>query len=307
MNKLLATLTLSFFVLFNFSIFSQESVEEDSTKSERVSYEIFSTPFKNYKFFNPKFYKHPSITIYSGMNQPNYSNASTNPNFKTQNFAALHIGKTEIKLRELKDGRKINYITKSGLFIGNYSSKWQTSDNSKTDAKMWRFGIDLSDNGYGYKLGGKNFLFFTHGNSLIWSKFDIDNLGTFQQPDSLRFARFSEQFRFGSSYHNGLSIVLFNSMSVDFRFERSIIFPGHKFWYWLGSAVIEGVSQGLLDEFVREIAYSSPYAAPIVNAVLKGALSYGLYELRKDKMNWPFKTEPPLFNDNFKIGLTFLF
>jgi hypothetical protein len=51
----------------------------------------------------------------------------------------------------------------------------------------------------------------------------------------------------------------------------------------------------------------SPAAAPIVNFVLKNGLSYGMYQLRKEKMNYPFESEAPILNDTFKIGVTFIF
>jgi hypothetical protein len=63
----------------------------------------------------------------------------------------------------------------------------------------------------------------------------------------------------------------------------------------------------LLDKFIDEIFESSPSAAPVVNFMLKSALTYGMYELRKDKMNWPFNSDSPLTYDQFKFGLTFIF
>jgi hypothetical protein len=51
----------------------------------------------------------------------------------------------------------------------------------------------------------------------------------------------------------------------------------------------------------------SPYAGPIVHFVLKNALSYGFYELRKKHMNWPVQTVAPLMYENYKVGLTFAF
>jgi len=36
-------------------------------------------------------------------------------------------------------------------------------------------------------------------------------------------------------------------------------------------------------------------------------LSYGIYELKQDKMNWPFETVPPLAFSQFKIGVSFVF
>jgi hypothetical protein len=32
-----------------------------------------------------------------------------------------------------------------------------------------------------------------------------------------------------------------------------------------------------------------------------------MYQLRQEKMNWPFNTAPPLAYDQFKFGVTFVF
>ncbi|MCX7908026.1 MAG: hypothetical protein N2560_00700 [Ignavibacteria bacterium] len=306
MKQLLCFLIFAYFIFTNHIMLSQDDVSEDTLKG-LVKKFVFGSPFKQYEYFNLRTKKFPSISLFTGLNQPLHPDISSNLKFNTQNFASIHIGSSNIKTKELKDGRKINFLKREALFVGNYSSKWIVKDNQNINATMWRFGVNFSDNGYGYKLGEKNYLFFTHGNSLIWSKFDVDNSQKVSISDSSILGRFSEQFRFGNSFQSGISLVLLRSVSFDFRFERSVVYPAHKFWYWLGSYTIEGISLLLLDEFIREINYSSPYAAPIVNVILKSALSYGIYELRKDRMNWPFKTESPLFHDNFKIGITFMF
>jgi hypothetical protein len=90
-------------------------------------------------------------------------------------------------------------------------------------------------------------------------------------------------------------------------YERSIVFERHLFWKWAGSGIIEVAAQGLLDAFIKEIFKSSPSAGPIVYFVLKSALGYGLYELRQEKMNWPFSSAPPIAFNNIKFGVTFTF
>ncbi len=293
-------------IFSNLSIFSQNKSTEDTVENINKK-DFLVRPFKKNDYFNTDFFNQPSLTIYTGFNLPTYSKINPNPKFNTMNFATIELGSTRITSKELKSGDKINETMRTGLFLSNFSSKWRIKDNANLNAKMWRFGITLNDKGYGYKMGSKNYLFLTHGTSLIWSKFDVDGLNNFSQPDSTLLGAFSSQFRFGNSFQSGFSFVALNSISLDFRYERSLIYPAHKFWYWLGSYFLEGISQELLNKFIKEAVNSSPKAGPIVNAILKGALSYGIYELRKDQMNWPFKTEPPLFNDNFKIGLTFIF
>ena len=93
----------------------------------------------------------------------------------------------------------------------------------------------------------------------------------------------------------------------DAGYERSIVFQRHLFWKWAGSAIIEAAAQGLLDGFISEVFESTPAAGPIVNFLLKNALAYGIYELRQDKMNWPFSSEAPIAYDQFKFGVTFVF
>ena len=63
----------------------------------------------------------------------------------------------------------------------------------------------------------------------------------------------------------------------------------------------------MIDHFSKEVLKASPIAGPIVNFLLKNALSYGSFELRKKYMNWPFETVSPLMFENFKIGLSFVF
>ena len=96
-------------------------------------------------------------------------------------------------------------------------------------------------------------------------------------------------------------------VELNASYERSIVFRRHLFWKWLGSALIETAGQVAVDKFVDEIMDSTPCAGPIVSFVLKNALAYGAYELRMQKMNWPFKSEPPLSYDQFKVGINFVF
>jgi hypothetical protein len=44
-----------------------------------------------------------------------------------------------------------------------------------------------------------------------------------------------------------------------------------------------------------------------VNFVLKTGFSYGFYELRKTKMNWPFNSVSPLMYESWKVGMSFEF
>jgi hypothetical protein len=105
----------------------------------------------------------------------------------------------------------------------------------------------------------------------------------------------------------GLKIQATRLIVLEAGYERAVVFERHLFWKWAGSGIIELAANGLLDVFIKEIFKSSPAAGPIVFAVLKSALGYGIYELRQDKMNWPFTSASPIAFDNIKFGVTFIF
>ncbi len=299
-------LTLILCSLLGYTAFAQETEGTDTTRlheAESVKVKMFTK-----RLYHPKdLFQHPTFSLQTGLSFPTLGSLQNLPDFNDLNSVGIRIGNTKIESMELKTGGLVNEFSQNFLFLENYSSKWKIKDNNNINTRMWRFGWFNTD-GYGYKLGERNFLMLTHSNSLNWSKMDVDNLApTSDSADVNRISRFTEQFRFGTSFASGISFILARSVSLDVNYERSIVFPGHKFWYWLGSMSIELVSHALLDEFIEEVIHSSPSLAPIVNAILKGGLSFGIYELRKTNMNWPFKTEAPLFNDGVRIGLTFMF
>jgi len=125
-------------------------------------------------------------------------------------------------------------------------------------------------------------------------------------PDIIITDFFSKTLRFGNSFQGGVQFK-FNNIGIDAAYERSVIYSRHLFWKWGGSELIEVTGQWLVDLFVEDILDSSPGAAPVVNFLLKNALSYGIYELRQEKMNWPFETAAPIVFNQFKIGVNFVF
>jgi len=222
----------------------------------------------------------------------------------------------ELKLGYIKDRNAwgTDYIIKHSykyLYLSNESNKLAGKEAVGTEIKsdMWRFGVGWSS-GYGYKLSESSAIIPYYSYTLNWSNIN------FMYPDVLTFAPdpdvdilnlYDESIRFGTSTEGGVRVKIIENLMLDAGYERSIVFQRHLFWKWAGSAVIEAAAQGLLDTFIKEVFKSSPAAGPVVNFLLKNALSYGLYELRQDKMNWPFPSEPPIAYDQFKFGVTVVF
>ncbi len=232
-------------------------------------------------------------------------------------------GLIEIKLGYIDDrpAWETDYIIKHNyrfLYLSNESNKLSGKNTSGLDIEsdMWRFGLGRSS-GYGYLLGESAAIILYNTYTLNWSRIDFtvplpvtshttdQYLPYYKDYNLLNL--YEGSFRFGTSSAGGIRIKFIDNVMLDAGYERSIVFQRHLFWKWAGSAVIEAAAQSLLDGFVNKIFESSPAAGPIVNFVLKNALSYGIYELRQDDMNWPFNTEAPIAYNQFKFGLTFVF
>ncbi len=220
----------------------------------------------------------------------------------------------EIKLGYIKDRNawETEYIIRHSykyLYLSNESNRLSGKEavDRKIESEMWRFGFGRLS-GYGYKLGESAAIIPYYSYTLNWSNIDFKkSTAESVNPDEEILNLYDETFRFGTSSEGGVRIKIIDNLMLDAGYERSIVFQRHLFWKWAGSAIIEAAAQGLLDGFISEVFESTPAAGPIVNFLLKNALAYGIYELRQDKMNWPFSSEAPIAYDQFKFGVTFVF
>jgi hypothetical protein len=222
----------------------------------------------------------------------------------------------EVKLGYIKDRKawETDYIIRHSykyLYLSNQSNKLAGKEavGTEIESDMWRFGFGRLS-GYGYKLGENAAIIPYYSYTLNWSNinFKYPDIMTFiPEPDHNVLNLYDKSFRFGTSSEGGVRIKIIDNLMLDAGYERSIVFQRHLFWKWAGSAVIEAAAQGLLDGFISKVFESTPAAGPIVNFLLKNALAYGIYELRQDKMNWPFNSEAPIAYDQFKFGMTFVF
>lgn len=299
-NLLLSALVIVFLSLPLLA--QQEEGEEDKDKEKKWRWE-WEFDDIDFSFRKSK----PTISLQYGMGQIQRDDMGS---------SIADPGLFELKLGYMRDKqawRSDNIIKHNFryIFLSNISNDISGKEGSGIDlaTDTWKFGFGRSS-GYGYKLSESSAIIPYYTYTLNWSRVD------FTKPDIRTFVPdtdgdiidyYDESFRFGTSSEGGLRIKFIDNIALEAGYERSIVFQRHLFWKWAGSAVIEGAAQGLLDTFINEIFESSPAAGPIVNFVLKNALAYGIYELRQEKMNWPFSSEAPLTFDQFKVGVTFMF
>lgn len=291
-KKLLLLIIISFFAFA--SSFAQD---KDSTKTKWDDWK-----HHKFNFHFHEFEGRPTASFTYGISNMNLN--SLTGSLAKPGLAELRLGYTDEKPR-IGDTEGISRYRFRYAFFSNVSAEL-TKSGSATDLRtdMWRFGFGRAS-GYGYNFGSSSIIPY-YGYSFGWSKLRLEDAPV-NAIDTSLLDPFKNTFRFGTSMEGGIRFKVFSHFVVDAGYERSIIFPRHLFWKWAGSAVIEAGGQLAVNKFVDEILKSSPYAAPVMNFVLKTALSYGIYELRRDKMNWPFDSAAPLAYDQFKVGLTFVF
>jgi hypothetical protein len=226
----------------------------------------------------------------------------------------------ELKLGSIQKksfSESVNIIEEDFYYfiLSNLTSHLQKKDNISHNihSDSWKFGFG-NQTGFGYKLNETiYFIPFTDG-SINWTRinFSIDsNIVPLNDLSILNL--YDESFRFGTSKAGGLRIKFsydtkfFNSIVLETGFERHIVFQRLLFWKWISSSLIELGLHSLLDKFIDKVFDSSPYAAPILSFVFKNALNYGIYELKTEKMNYPFNTQAPISFNQFRFSIQIIF
>lgn len=255
-------------------------------------------------FHNFRFFDKPFIEINNGISR--LSLDGFNGQFSNAGIIEMKLGSaTQYRSRYSKNVLK--YFN-SYLFLNKVSSSYNYKAVSPGNLTydMWRFGAGKKE-GYGARIGSMLIVPYT-SNSIAWTYLDLNNFPDISsQGDNSSLAKFNRDLRFGTQSEGGVILNVLPMLSIEAKLERSAIFPKTLFWKYAGSAIIEEGGMQLLDNFVSHILKNKPLAGALVNFVLKNAYSYGMYELRKSKMNWPFDTEAPLMHESFKFGLSFTF
>jgi len=97
-------------------------------------------------------------------------------------------------------------------------------------------------------------------------------------------------------------------IGIGAAYEKAVIFPYHKFWKQTGSFFIETLAQTGIDFLTEDVIIKHiPGLAPILYFVLKNGLSYYIFTLKQDDMNWPFKTAKPITLEAVKFNLKVTF
>jgi hypothetical protein len=251
------------------------------------------------------YHRNPTLGLTYGWSKSSLD--GTNQSLYSPRTAEIRLG--GIRQEESDESGNILEQRNDYAFLGTASQSLGADPKAgEISFTTWRFGCAW-ERGYGYALAGRAdgpSISFITSKGGQWTNFALKG-GMTNSADSLMLGAYEGGMRFGSRSGAIVRVHLLPLLSLDANYERSVVYRRLKFWPWLGSAIIEGGGDGLLDKFVDRILDSTPEAAPIVNFVLKSALAYGIYELRMKNGNWPFESEAPISNNAFTVGLTFVF
>jgi len=243
----------------------------------------------------------PMIELSYGVSDVKLNNI--NSEFKSPGMIELRLGyASQWSSRYSKNvlSYENNYV-----YLSNSTTDIASKTSTGINSSMWRFGIGSKD-GMGLKFGSFSIMPY-NSNSISWSRFQFDRNSIANSSDYEKFDDFNEAFRFGTSTEAGINLQITKGISLQPKYEVSDIFPRHLVAKQMISSLIEVGGAHMIDEFVRNILQNTPVAGTIVNFVLKNAYEYGIYQLRKENMNWPFTGEAPLRYSTFKMGMTFTF
>ena len=240
------------------------------------------------RHYGAKFLEKPTIELSYGVSNIGLDGLGSKLN---------ETGTLELKLGYSTQSRSrygksvLKYINGFGfLSLSSTDLDHKTGSTGDLNSETWRFGFGMKD-GYGVEMGESAIMPYTSG-AFVWSRFDLRNSPAgLSMEDANLLSNFNESFRFGTMTESGINIQIVPLITLQGKFESAVIFPRHLFAVQMGSMLVETAGSYLLGDFIDNVMKNSPVLGTIVNFTLRSAYSYGIYELRKSEMNWPFGGE----------------
>lgn len=207
-----------------------------------------------------------------------------------------------------------NYTSGSPLTVSStpiileYSSP-QLALSSKINnpvLTMTRVGMQFTS-GFAYSnRENQPTLSLLHNGGFSWQWLTLDSLLLANEVERGAMTPFATGNRFGGNRGFTARWNLGAGVSIDAQFDRLLVYNGVPFFRFLGSYALEGLSQTLVDIVViKPLTIKESASLPIVNVVLKTAVSFLISELRRSSQFFPFGGNDPLINDSFRIGMSF--
>lgn len=203
----------------------------------------------------------------------------------------------------IQDKNGISLTLGSAQALQQNDSLYQGVSLTKTNAlDFWSLGF-INGTGYGYQWGSSTLMLTVEDNT-SWTSINPRTYSLMQGPaDWQNIMDFDGTMRLSSSMTSSLEFRVSNTVSLTGGYTWNQVMPRHLFWYWMGSEIIEGLAGNAVDRLIENFTEMSPKSQPVMHFVLKSAVLYGMKEMRRKYMNWPFETASPLNITYWNIGV----
>ena len=203
----------------------------------------------------------------------------------------------------IQDKNGISLTLGSAQDLQQSDSLYQGVSLTNTNAlDFWSLGF-INGMGYGYKWGSSTLMLTVEDNT-SWTSINPRTYSLMQGPaDWQNIMDFDGTMRLSSSMTSSLEFRVSNTVSLTGGYTWNQVMPRHLFWYWMGSEIIEGLAGNAVDRLIENFTEMSPKSQPVMHFVLKSAVLYGMKEMRRKYMNWPFETVSPMNITYWNIGV----
>lgn len=203
----------------------------------------------------------------------------------------------------IQDKNGISLTLGSAQALQQSDSLYQGVPLTNTNAlDFWSLGF-INGMGYGYQWGSSTLMLTVEDNT-SWTSINPRTYSLMQGPaDWQNIMDFDGTMRLSSSMTSSLEFRVSNTVSLTGGYTWNQVMPRHLFWYWMGSEIIEGLAGNAVDRLIENFTEMSPKSQPVMHFVLKSAVLYGMKEMRRKYMNWPFETVSPLNITYWNIGV----
>ena len=203
----------------------------------------------------------------------------------------------------IQDKNGVSLTLGSAQNLQNSDSLYQGVSLTNTNAlDFWSLGF-INGTGYGYQWGSSTLMLTVEDNT-SWTSINPRTYSLMQGPaDWQNIMDFDGTMRLSSSMTSSLEFRVSNTISLTGGYTWNQVMPRHLFWYWMGSEIIEGLAGNAVDRLIENFTEMSPKSQPVMHFVLKSAVLYGMKEMRRKYMNWPFETASPLNITYWNIGV----
>lgn len=118
---------------------------------------------------------------------------------------------------------------------------------------------------------------------------------------------YNDKFKFSSARELGLGLNIGKNFSLNLGYEGRLFHPSYKF--------LQQATGNLMELSVFTISYLISYSLFMSADIYSGlfflllpeAATFGMLELKKNSVNWPFDSEAPLYYNSLKISANVYF